>query len=247
MNYYQELCLAPIFNLNRFRKTGFLCDVELKSVFSPEPVKVHSYVLASFSEFFTNIFQGEFQDNKSTTIEIELNPDNLFMKVIDWMYTGQLTFKNDELMPLYYISHFYNIPKLKEKLREEYQKLIKTNLLYFVVQLDNQGLNEGISLLYSDIARHLDQAESDDARQKLISELSSHLFCQQFPAVIEESVKINPSADKSRYVTWIDWFYGDYEGLNEEKEYLTNCVNQLGDSSVRNALHKGTHPWFLTK
>ena len=245
MNYYQELCLAPICSLNKFRKSGLLCDVELVSDSCPKPMKVHSLVLANYSDFFLNIKKGDFSEKNSTVVKLDLDPDHLWEKIIDWMYTGNITVSKDELMPLYYISHFYGIELLEKKLNDEYKRLIKTNLLSFIVQLDNKDLNDGVQLLYSDLAADL-ESKTPEAAKDMISKLSPLLYCQQFAAVISEAIKINTSGQNQKYVSWIDYYYADYAGGEEEKQSLNNSLKPIiFDQKVQKALGSGKHPWYL--
>jgi len=70
-----------------------LCDVILKTADGDDGIYAHRCVIASNSEYFERMFIGAEDEGKST-IRVEGINDDVLRRLIDFMYTGELSTVN---------------------------------------------------------------------------------------------------------------------------------------------------------
>ncbi|EAY01872.1 BTB/POZ domain containing protein [Trichomonas vaginalis G3] len=126
-NYNTEIDLDPLWDFLDYYKTGELADCTI--VADGKELKCHQIVLANGSEFFKDNFTSgdTFKGSSERRIDITVNPEGKLEKVIEFLYCGQITLSEDELMPLLEIAIFYRISILKALITEQLDKITDHN------------------------------------------------------------------------------------------------------------------------
>ena len=99
-------------NLNKFRKSGMLCDVQIKvgdSLFS-----VHKVVLSSCSGYFQAMFTSGLREQTAQVVELhEVDPMSVSL-LLDFIYTSEIQIANENVQRLLPASKLLQLDKVTE-------------------------------------------------------------------------------------------------------------------------------------
>jgi N-acetylneuraminic acid mutarotase len=97
-----------------FRKTGQLCDVIIST--EGRTFQAHKIVLAASSSFFQSLFTVDMSERNKQTIKMDNIDPPTMNRVLDYVYTGALTYPNpDDARELYLAADYLILPGLKHK------------------------------------------------------------------------------------------------------------------------------------
>ena len=97
-----------------FRKTGQLCDVIIST--EGRTFQAHKIVLAASSSFFQSLFTVDMSERNKQTIKMDNIDPPTMSRVLDYVYTGALTYPNpDDARDLYLAADYLILPGLKHK------------------------------------------------------------------------------------------------------------------------------------
>ncbi|OHT16239.1 BTB/POZ domain containing protein [Tritrichomonas foetus] len=236
MDYSAELFLCPNFNYKEFKDDNFLADCEVRihhSIDDPEYVSypAHVIVLANSSEFFYNVFTGDTQESATGIVDVYTNPMGLLPSVIDFMYTGQLDFTEDQVMALYHIAHDCGIRSLEENLNNYLEsQVIPANILAFVNQCYDYELVEELKVLEDYVSKFFRQLSTNNLTQALDVITYTHILEKQHLS----------NNDKIKY---LNDFIGKWECDDEE---LAACAALFDprDKGLKSQLSKLKVSWL---
>lgn len=235
-DYSAELYYNPIFNFIDFlKKEKFTdCKVEFPDTMK-KPIKAHAAILANSSIPFRNAMEA----GGTVTFEIYDDPMDLFPKVLDYLYSGEIQFIDEELMPLLHIAKVYNIPSLKDRLLLHLENVVnRDNIFDFYNVCYNYGL----------ISEAMDETESlipyfvSNFNQLSIDNFSQCVDVFTFCKVLS----LIPTLTNQEKIDYLDQFIGDYVFDDEDGEDEMNaCMSlfNLGSREVRTLL-SGNHRWI---
>ena len=200
---------------------------------STTTIDAHILILSNSSEFFYNVFTSGMQESQNGIVNITVNPQDLFPKVIEYFYTGELLIEKPEnILDFLEISIFYSIEQLKQKLitfiREN---LDVSNLLLFT---DYCQTNEYVNAMIFFYSIYVEMYKENKIT---IDDMSQTLTCSDFAQIIK-GLKLS----NSEAIPLITQFYGTYEGSPEEKMDLLNSLD-TSDRSLRRTLHNLQPAW----
>lgn len=227
--------LDSSFDFSEMFADGFLTDCELHlppcdKETGGNVIKAHRIVLANASEVFYNTFTSGMQESITGVVNIDRNPFNLFPRVVNWMYSGQIEFALTELMPLLSIARNYGICELEKKLFEALCKSTNNKtIMFFIQQCFDHNLPDELLVLEPLIVNYLDDIP--------IKTLSDALDVVTFAHVLTGSTLSN-----DRKISMINDFLGDWDPSEEEKEALGSCLTI--DASLIQRLKKQQFRWL---
>lgn len=105
-------------SLMKLQHTQKFADVKL--LIGSETILAHKCLLATRSTKFKMMFDANLEENQTNEIQIHGNVD-LLKKMIDWIYSGDLEFPEDEkeIFDLILLADEYLLEDLKRKCEEE--------------------------------------------------------------------------------------------------------------------------------
>lgn len=221
MDYYKDLNFNPKWDFSSLKDDNdFLSDCVLhisQGGDEEEKIPAHISILANSSEFFYNTFTSNMIEATTGKVTIKDNPMNLFPRVVNWFYTGQINFDSNEIMSLIFIARNYGIYLLEKTLLIKLENLInQRTILDFVNQCFSQELPDELKMLEVHIAKYIDKVAMNNLSNALDVKTFAHaLELTDFPN--EKKVKL------------INEFLGDWECDEEEKSALSKCLQHNKD------------------
>ncbi|ESO09403.1 hypothetical protein HELRODRAFT_168385 [Helobdella robusta] len=97
-------------NLYKNFENGSFCDLTI--VCKDASFKVHKLVLASSCDFFSSMFQFNFNENKSNTIDLSHSKASIIRAVIKFVYTGSVKLTEDNVQDLLIVADQYGLSDL---------------------------------------------------------------------------------------------------------------------------------------
>ncbi|EAX92653.1 BTB/POZ domain containing protein [Trichomonas vaginalis G3] len=126
------------------------CLIKFEGSSSAE-IRAHKLILANSSNFFFNMFTGQMDEERTGTVNLVYNPDNLLQEAIRWMYNGKKFYEDydiEKLLKLYAVSAFYTIENLQNDLKTVIsQKIPQLKMLNYCDFCYKQGLSETLNYL----------------------------------------------------------------------------------------------------
>ena len=211
-----------------------LCLTDCQIILNNERISAHTIILANGSEFFYNAFTSGMEEEVKREVSIDFNPQNLFPVVLNWIYTSQISFEFNQLMPLLSIAKFYGVNNLLEKLENYLQNVINPDNLFDLVSqcYDNELTNE-LHLLIPFIAEFFDQISI----QKMSDNLDVQVFCQVLHCYFK-----NNGFDPEYAINALTQFIGDYECTDEDYEAI-NAILDPNNPNIQKVYQKTNPRW----
>ena len=229
------LSFASTFDYTQFLDSGFLSDCKLIIPNDGEQseINAHIFILANSCQYFHDAFTGEMKEAQTHIVKITHNPQNLFPRVIKFLYNGKIEWEMKEMMSLFSIARFYKIDCLYKALDAKLNEIMaKDSALQFVSSCyDNQLTNE-LNYMIPFITKHFDLFK--------ISELSDALDVKTFAKVIEP---IKGSLGTDKLLDVITKFVGDYKFENREEQSALLLLLPRAEKGLKEKIMKKGCPW----
>ena len=129
-------------SLNQLRKENMNCDVVIKIGDVTYPA--HRLILISRMEFFKNMFNAEMKEKKEPVVTLEptIVSSNVFEDILNYIYTSELKFTEENAAPIYVAANFFYDEKLMKKAESFMETNLKvTNVSEFLQIAMRIGLN----------------------------------------------------------------------------------------------------------
>ncbi|XP_039255929.2 kelch-like protein 15 [Styela clava] len=122
--------------INTLRRRGECCDITLQA--SGIPYQAHKVVLAAGSEYFKIMFTADMKESSMSCINLDdaakQLDDSQLHKVLDYIYTGEISIDNDSILPILLHSRYFQIPTLTNECQDVLiAQLSKVNCCGFYV------------------------------------------------------------------------------------------------------------------
>lgn len=100
-----------------YLESGDFADLELRT--ERRSYQVHRILLIYSSDYFSSLLTSDFKEKNSAVIELKLeDPEDLFPKVLQFIYEGHIEISESNAMPLLALSDHYLINPLRDKVSE---------------------------------------------------------------------------------------------------------------------------------
>ena len=76
---------------------------------------VHRYILGTKSDYFHKAFSQSWEHDSVSSIEVSQKTSNSFPIFLDYLYTGNIQIKTTNMMPLLWLSDYFAVRSLLEK------------------------------------------------------------------------------------------------------------------------------------
>ena len=229
------LTFVSSFDYSDFLDSGFLSDCKLIIPNGEEKteIKAHIFILANSCQYFHDMFTGEMSEAQTHIVHITHNPQNLFPRVIKFLYNGKLEWKVDETISLLSIARFYKIDCLYKALDAKINEIMKPELVLPFVSscYDNQFTNE-LNYMIPFISKYFDSFK--------ISELSDALDVTTFAKVIDP-IKGGFGTDK--LIDIITEFVVDYEFESKEEQSSLLALLPRAEKGLKQKIIARGCPW----
>ena len=220
MTVIQEVLVQPIWNYVRYFDEGVLTDCEIRVYETEgsdeyESIKAHKAILCNASDFFYNTFTSGMSEAETGIVETTKNPKGLLKSVIRFLYSGELTMGDDDVMPLLFIAKDYGITSLQMLIIDYItgkECANATAILDFVDQCFQYELVDELALLEPIIATHYNLFTIDNLSNLLDVKTYAHVL---------KSVK-KPMLDKVKDIVV---FLRDWKCDEEEKQALAEVFD----------------------
>ncbi|KAH0795457.1 BTB/POZ domain containing protein [Histomonas meleagridis] len=235
MNFQRDLIFTPLFDFKPFYNDGFLSDCEIRVHdnqydASYVSIKSHVAILSNSSDFFFNSFTSEMDEQKTGIVHVYDNPSGLLQKVIEWMYNGQISFTDNELMPLIHISKIYGIRTLDAVLSRYLDTHVNPQIiLNYASQCFEYELADELKLLELYFVKFFDKIT--------ITNFTNSLDVITFTNIIK---RVN--IDYPKKIKILNEFLGDFKCDKEELAALKTVIPPNNKEAVRAA--KKLHPYW---
>ena len=102
-------------SLKEMKRQKILCDVKLRGKSKGILIDAHKIILASRSDFFKAMFTSNMKENQEGYVTLESIENNILDKIINFLYTGNITLIPSEVEELLDASHMLGIDQVQEK------------------------------------------------------------------------------------------------------------------------------------
>ena len=179
-------------NLADMRKSDTLCDITL--IAEERHFKAHKVVLASASEYFEVMFSSGMRESKETEIKMGNIPAEILSILLDFIYTGQLTFHLDTIDELLHASTMLLFMDIRrECLSFLQQKLNISNCVkvkHLAEVYDDKELAHKVSQFILEHFEEIVESETDDLHNLTTEEFielicSDDIFCKTEDVVVK--------------------------------------------------------------
>ena len=105
----------------------------------------HTILIESSSPVLFNIFNSDFEEKKTGSIKIlDIEPE-IFLAVLEFLYTEKVLINGENLVPVYYAAEKYMIEQLKQKCLQSIGldnilSVLQTNMNYNISNIQNKCL-----------------------------------------------------------------------------------------------------------
>lgn len=121
-----------------------------------EVIQSHVSILANGSEFFYSAFTSGMAEDVNREVNISFNPQNLFHSIIKYLYSGEISVEENQIMSLFAIAKYYGVSAIFKDVDQKLQEYItQDNIISLVQQCYENELITELDYLTPYIAKYL--------------------------------------------------------------------------------------------
>jgi len=180
--------LKLLSSLNRFRASGYLCDVTLK--IQARQFHAHKTILASSSPYFEAMFTSCMEESQMSEVEIkDVSPEAMEL-LIDFCYTTTITIEEDNVQQLLPAACLLQMSQVQQYCCEFLSKqLHPSNCLGIRAFADRHSCNELLNISQTYTAQHFEEvSQSEEYLLLPIEQLVNILSSDELNVKSEEDV-----------------------------------------------------------
>jgi hypothetical protein len=239
MDYSQDLFCSCLFQYTKFLGSTNLSDCTIQ-VYQHQTDTTPSYelpghklVIANSSEFFYNSFTSGMEESATGVVRVFANPPSLFRTILEWMYTGILSYDESLILHMIQICHDCGIAQLEHFLVNQLPNIIRPdNICHFLRGCFDDALPDALPTIVPLLAQCIGDIDA--------AELSSVCDVATFTAAVKQS-----NLTGAQRLEEVAAFFDDpeYEVTPDDRQRLLELLKSVPPADVRDVVNLREKKW----